>query len=538
MARKYRGIAALAVVAAVVITVVMLAGIAPSVGIAPSQGAGPAQSETPMPGPEVPTATPTPPGCCTPTPGPGDPPPPPPGACCPLSTPVARETTPTPPVTPGPVPTPTRIPIGTPSGLAARPGAEAGEVVLQWEPAANATAHWVWSAKWDNTGGKWTPGGQDGATVSGLEAGQDYWFRVVAGREADDETPQWSQWSDWVKATVELQFAIWVVCIEHRRDPCRLLAATAERDGFDGFMERVKDRTNGGVKFQTTSYRELGLPDSEAMELLKYGTLAMAEVYPAYESGDSAILELANMWGLYADAEVQLAVNDAIRADIHRAVAEKSGGAVIMENYTDSNYIFAKGKLRTRDDFQGLNVRSYRIALNELLDGMGAVPEYRGIGEVYAALEVGELDAAISCGKCGSGQRWYEVSDYLYGPINGSVGITWLAMNDGVWQSLPPEFRAIIAEEGMRHQEAARERVTTLWAREAIRENSDGGMTHLELSPEIRDGLLQASRDRALPSWVERAGGPGADAVRLFNEVVGPLVKVRINADGSATATE
>ena len=37
-----------------------------------------------------------------------------------------------------------------------------------------------------------------------------------------------------------------------------------------------------------------------------------------------------------------------------------------------------------------------------------------------------------------------------------------------------------------------------------------------------------------MPGWVERAGGPDSEAVKLFNEKVSPVVGDKINDDGTA----
>ena len=59
-------------------------------------------------------------------------------------------------------------------------------------------------------------------------------------------------------------------------------------------------------------------------------------------------------------------------------------------------------------------------------------------------------------------------------------------------------------------------------------------MEYIEFTPELKDALRQASLTKVLPNWVERTGGPNSEAVRIYNEKVAPLLKVRVNAQGQA----
>lgn len=105
-----------------------------------------------------------------------------------------------PPLTPPAPPTPTPVVLGNPVNLEATSHTGLGEVFLRWDYAINADEHWVWSAKWDNTGGKWTLGFIDEAVVKDLEVDQDYWFIVIAGRHQANGEHKWSNWSNWAKA--------------------------------------------------------------------------------------------------------------------------------------------------------------------------------------------------------------------------------------------------------------------------------------------------------------------------------------------------
>ena len=326
---------------------------------------------------------------------------------------------------------------------------------------------------------------------------------------------------------------IQLVCINRTGNPCTLIYSTEEEHGIDGFIERVRDRTEGQVDFQISSFPELGLAGPDSLRLIEDRTMELAEIYSGYIGGDLPIIDMANLWGLYPDPETNFAVIDVTRDDIHGIIEEQSNGIVVMENYYESNYYFSSRPLNSLSDFEGLKTRSHSTVLSDLLGGMGADPQFMAFADVYTALERGVLDAAVSCGTCGSGVRWYEVTDYLVGPIV-AIGVTWITMNKDVWDAIPPDLQAIIKEEGERHQRTSREWVETVWTDEGISENTEGGMEYIEFNQEVRDALFQAGRNNVLPKWVERTGGPNSEAVQIYNEKAAPIIGVRVGADGQA----
>jgi len=77
-----------------------------------------------------------------------------------------------------------------------------------------------------------------------------------------------------------------------------------------------------------------------------------------------------------------------------------------------------------------MKIRSHSTVLGDLINGMGGDAQFVAFSEVYTALERGILDGAVTCGPCGAGLRWFEVADYLNGPII-SIGVTYITINMG-----------------------------------------------------------------------------------------------------------
>ncbi len=324
-----------------------------------------------------------------------------------------------------------------------------------------------------------------------------------------------------------LSFKFQYACINRTLNPCELLAEPG------GFVDKVKERTNGQVEIEISSFPELGLGGPDTLRLIEDGTLGMAEIYSGYVGGDYPPIDAANLWGLIPDNDVNLDVIDAVHDAVSADMLDRFGAVVIGESYYPNNYYFSGKALRTIDDFAGLKTRSHSTVLADLLAGMGADPQFMAFSEVYTGLERGILDAAVSCGSCGAGLRWFEVTDYLVGPIV-ALGVTYISMNEGRWNEIPADLQAIITEEADAHSAKNRALVTNEWTAEGVDDNVAGGMEYIEFTPEIKAALKKASIEQVVPNWVERVGGVDTDAVKMYNQYVGPLLGVMIGPDGQA----
>ncbi len=96
--------------------------------------------------------------------------------------------------------------------------ATTSSIAVVWLPADNTDVHWLYAVKADGTGGRFElavpdpPQGASGqggvtsvshvTTVSGLDAGTQYWFAVLGVRAPSDSSPSaWFRWSNWGRGT-------------------------------------------------------------------------------------------------------------------------------------------------------------------------------------------------------------------------------------------------------------------------------------------------------------------------------------------------
>lgn len=324
-----------------------------------------------------------------------------------------------------------------------------------------------------------------------------------------------------------LSFKFQYACINRTLAPCELLAAPG------GMVERITERTNGQVEIQISSFPELGLGGPDTLRLISDGTLGMAEIYSGYVGGDYPSIDAANLWGLIPDNEINLQIIDAVHDPVAKDMLEQFNAVVIGESYYPNNYYYAGRPLRTVDDFSGMKTRSHSTVLADLINGMGADAQFMAFSEVYTGLERGILDAAVTCGVCGAGLRWFEVTDFLVGPIV-ALGVTYISVNEDRWNEIPADLQAIVLEETKKHSDLNRKLVVDEWVKEGVDENVAGGMEYIEFTPEIKAALRTAAIDKVVPNWVERVGGADTPAVKMYNQYVAPLLGVSIDANGNA----
>lgn len=515
---------------------------------------------------------------------------------------------PPPPVTPPAVPTPTLVPLGNPTGLGAEPTGHTGQVQLWWQPAQNATVHWVWSAKWDNTGGTWTLSERNQAIVDGLEHWEDHWFTVIAGIDRGNGQYEWSKWSNWAKASPEWypnptadpdagigdievntvfgpdstlafaitpcdgptatsvpaqhggggptgspcargdqvnfnltplvssghNFKIQMACIDRSSDDCALASGAYAPYTDIGFVERVRRRTEGQVQFEVTTFSELGVAHADALRLLKDGTLQAAQIHPSHVRVAHPVVDIANLWGLYNDQVSNLSVVDAVQPAMADLTAA-NGGVQVAYMVTDHHYLFSRRDVhRDPDAWLGFRVGADSADLRSMLIGMGSDAQSLRYRDPRGALKDGSVDGAIFCAWCGDRQQLNEVTDYIMGPFF-NIPHSWLAVNTEIWNQMPRDLQNIVLEEGARHAYVNRYLVLLASEPEAVGHSIGKRVRYAPFSDAVLNRMRQSAIENVLPNWAERTGGPDSDAVRLFNQVVGPSINININPDGSVS---
>ncbi len=133
----------------------------------------------------------------------------------------------------------------------------------------------------------------------------------------------------------------------------KLIYSTEEEQCTDAYIERVKHRTNGRLKFQISSVPVLGLAVPDSLRLIVEFTMELAEIYSGDIGGDPQIIGVANFWGLHQNSTNNFAAIDAACEGIHRIIEKQSNGIVMTEIQYESNYYFYSRALNALEDFEG-----------------------------------------------------------------------------------------------------------------------------------------------------------------------------------------
>ena len=347
----------------------------------------------------------------------------------------------------------------------------------------------------------------------------DYYKFLIEKAKLTDPTPLTSSGE-----SHNIQYA----CINRALLPCVLQTVY--------FAENVKERTNGQVDFEVSSYPELGLAGSDMIELVETGTIEFAQIQPAYVGGTWPLIDIIYVWGLWKDFKSEHEANTALLPDLDAGVEEQTKGGKLIYHiwYGGNDQYFFSNRGAELEDFDGLKTRSHGTTMTDAINGLGGDGQFMAFADVYTALERGILDAGVTGAHAGHGQRWYEVTENLIGPFI-SMPMGFETMNVDTWNSIPADLQAIIIEEGAK-MELENLRLAAVWNETGVKVNVDAGMTFLEWSDEMKQYVYEnVALGRVLPNWIVRVG---PEEIAIWNEHVAPWAKVQIEDDGSLTFIE
>ena len=481
--------------------------------LAPTATPEPAPTQTPVMPTPAPTAAPT-------------------AATLPPTPTAASQSTPTPaPVmpTPGPTatPAPTAIPAPTPtpamSPLRKYAAEHAGGPGAIYVGDLNQLVGPGPKDEWGDSLGN--------VTLSALQDHlwlyeSDYYQSLIEKANLTNPTPLQSSGN-----RISIQHA----CINWGLMSCELLESY--------FVTNLLKRTNDQVEFYVASYSEYGLSGSEALELLANGTLSSATVHSGYVGGEFPSIEILNLWGLYPSREQEFQAAQSIIKDIDELMMgatwssySRREGVLMNHNWHGDQFLFCKERIDTLDDFEDSGISSHGPALSDWINGMGAQARDQARFsslELYTALENGTLDCAASWAGYGYGEYWYEVIDYIVGPLP-SFSFSSNVVNGGVWRDIPHDLQQIIIEEAAKSELEAL-RLAAIQNEIGLQRNIDAGMEFIPFSDEMNRRSMEVAINSVVHNWIDRVRG--REIVETFNNKVGPIVGLRVQRNGKVVKT-
>lgn len=349
----------------------------------------------------------------------------------------------------------------------------------------------------------------------------DYYWSLLDKARLTDPTPLTSSGEE---------FRIQYACINRALLPCKLQTVY--------FAENVRERTNGQVDFEVSSYPELGLAGSDMLELVEQGTIEFAQIQPAYVGGTWPLIDIIYVWGLWKDFRSEHEANTRLLPALDQGIYDNTGGGKLIYHiwYGGNDQYFFSTRGATAEDFDGLKTRSHGTTMSDAIIGLGGEAQMMAFAEVYTALERGILDAGVTGAHAGHGQRWYEIADNLIGPFI-SMPMGFETMNKDTWERIPADLQAIIIEEGAK-MELENLRLAAVWNETGVKVNVDKGMTFIPWDDAMKQYVYEeVALGRVLPNWIKRMdeGAERDNAIDLWNEIVAPWAKVEIAADGTIT---
>jgi TRAP-type C4-dicarboxylate transport system substrate-binding protein len=292
----------------------------------------------------------------------------------------------------------------------------------------------------------------------------------------------------------------------------------------------LPQRSGGRIAVTLSSWPERNLAGPDILRVLRSGQIDLAGIALPTVAGDVPLLDIVDMSGQNTSHEQGRRVAEAMLPILNQEL-ERIGVRIVAFYPFPGQVLFCRDPVTSLADLKGRRVRTPGGSQNDFIQSVGGQPVAIGFPEVYAALERGVVDCAVTGTATGNGARWYEVTRHLYTlPIQW--GIAAYGVNLAWWNRLDPAVRDFL-QAYMKEVEEAQWRLGAELTEDGIQCNS-GNAAGCKIGHVVTDRPMVVTRESAadiallreamqkvvLPAFVRRCG---ARCGEIYNRVVAPI---------------
>ncbi|PWJ11173.1 TRAP transporter substrate-binding protein [Jannaschia seohaensis] len=283
---------------------------------------------------------------------------------------------------------------------------------------------------------------------------------------------------------------------------------------LDRWAEQVEADSDGRIAVEVYPSLQLGGGVADLVPQLEDGIVDIIWTLPGFAPGrfpGTQGLELPFM-NTGDSASMSPAAMEFITTHLG---PEFEGIKIISVHATDASLVHTVDTpIETLEDFEGLKLRVAGRFIGEAVKGLGATPVGMGLGDVYEALERGQVDGMLINWAITKPFRFYEVTEYhTEVPLYQSMLMT--LMSQASYDALPDDLKAVIDQNsGVEYAK----RMGVIWDGEtepARQATIDAGDTIITLSDEEIARWKEAVQP-AYDAWIAEMDSRGYDGAALF----------------------
>ena len=284
--------------------------------------------------------------------------------------------------------------------------------------------------------------------------------------------------------------------------------ATFHTQNIMEFAKDLEAATNGEISITVHPAGSL-FKHPEIKNAVRKGLAPIGEVLVSRLSNEDPIFAADAIPFMASGYEASRALYDATRPALEEKLAEQ-GLTFLYAVPWPPQGLYTKVDVNVPADLEGLKMRAYNAALEQLSTLVGAVPTQVEVPDIPTAFATGRVDAMITSPSTGANSKaWDFLSNYYDTQA-------WLPKNMVVVNTAA--FDALTDEQKTAVKEAAAAAETRGWemseaeATSKTQELADNGIKVADPSPELLEALNAAGKQMA-DEWAASVGDMGAEVL-------------------------
>jgi TRAP-type transport system periplasmic protein len=284
------------------------------------------------------------------------------------------------------------------------------------------------------------------------------------------------------------------------------------------FARAVAERSGKRVEIVHAYEGASGFRSKDMVDAVAKAAVPIANAYMGALGAVDPIFLLPSLPFLATSPEQGKALADIARPAYERVLARHNQRLLFLSPWPAAG-LWANKPIDSVEALKGLRLRTADSSGVLAFKAAGAVPVQVSFADAIPQLKAGQLDAVLSSGDGGAGDRLMEVLRH-FTAIEYAVTMSMVTINNEAWAALEPAWRqavlAAAAETEAQQWNIMKTRVDANYARM----RAAGVSITTALSPEVRQAL-RAAGQVAVDDWVQRMGPAAAPILDAYRQRIG-----------------